>query len=240
MIYTSLMYHEVDTPIKTKFYVEPTQFEAQMRALIEAKVGSYILGEEGKNKYNCLLTFDDGHRSNLNVARIMSEMGLTGYFFLVKDYSLNDPDYLNEDEIKEIASLGHVLGVHGKNHDEWTKLLNNNTLISQLKETKDWIEQLSGKQVNSCSAPGGFVNKRVIDSIRREIPELKYIRTSHYGINQEGDTIINCIGIHHDYSTEKVVRLAMNDSWEMKKILLYYHVKESIKPLYLRIMKKIR
>ena len=105
-------------------------------------------------------------------------------------------------------------------------------MVDDLRETKDWIEQLTGNPVITCSAPGGAINLSVINRIKREIPELKYIRTSHYGVNYDGDTVLNSIGIKWNYSVEKVLRLAQNDFWEMKKTMLYYHTKELLKPLY--------
>ncbi len=231
-MYTCLMYHEVVTPLLHKFSVEPSQFEKQISSLADAGVESYILGDiVNPRKHKCLLTFDDGHVSNLQAARMLSELGFVGYFYLIKDYSLEREDYLSERDIKEISSLGHILGVHGKNHDQWAKMPED-MVISHLRETKDWIEQLTGKVVCTCSAPGGVIDNRTIDLIKREIPELKYIRTSRYGVNHEDDTVLNAVGVRRDYSEDKVLRLALNNEWEMKKVMTYYHIKEFLKPFY--------
>ena len=237
-MYTCLMYHEVVTPLLYKFSVEPLQFEKQLHALADAGVVSYILGENGnKDKYKCLITFDDGHESNLNAARLLAELGYVGYFYLIKDYSMGREDYMSEGDIKEISSLGHHLGVHGKNHDQWSRMPEKK-LISDLRETKDWIEQLTGKPVYTCSAPGGNIDQKTIELIKREIPELKYIRTSRYGVNNEDSTVINSIGVRGDYSVNKVLRLATNKRWEMIKMMAFYNTKELFKPLYHYVIKK--
>lgn len=231
------MYHETETPQSNKFSVEYSHFVTQMKSLVSNGIISYCLGDSTSNdKSYCLLTFDDGHVSNLQAAEILAELGLKGYFFLIKDYSLNRADYLSEGDIKKISGMGHFFGVHGKNHDQWPKL-EDNKLVKDLIETKDWIEQLTGLPVNSCSAPGGNINRRTINLIRSRIPEFKYIRTSKYGINQDGDNVLNSIGIRGDYSEKKVLRLAKNDFWEMRRIMAYYHIKELLKPVYHSLMK---
>ena len=230
--YSCLMYHEVVESKITKCSVKPMAFNEQMKTLVKSGINSFILGNKvSSGTKNCLITFDDGHGSNLQSARLMCELGLTGYFYLIKDFSLSKPDYLSEKDIKEISSLGHKCGVHGKTHDHWAKM-DEKRLVSDLKETKDWIEQLTGEPVVTCSAPGGVIDKRTIDIIKKEIPDLKYIRTSRYGINYENNTVLNSIGVLRDYSLDKVVGIARNDWWTMRKIMAYYHAKELVKPLY--------
>lgn len=230
--FTCLMYHElVESPLN-KFSVTPQAFENQIQELFKQGTKSYQLGIsiDTKGSY-CMITFDDGHISNLQAAELLADAGMTGYFYLIKDYSLNKENYLSEKDIKEIARLGHKLGVHGKDHMHWPKK-NDKQLIDELKETKDWIEQLTGAEVNTCSAPGGVINQRTIEIINREIPSLKYIRTSRYGINYVGDTVLHSIGVRGDYALEKVIGIAKNDWWTMQKIMAYYHAKELLKPIY--------
>lgn len=231
--FSCLMYHElVDSPLN-KFSVTPQAFEAQIRELVKQGINSYQLGIISNNNEAlfCMITFDDGHVSNLQAAKLLADAGLTGYFYLIKDYSLKKMDYLSEKNIVEIARLGHHLGVHGKDHMHWVKK-EDKQLIAELKETKDWIEQLTGVAVNTCSAPGGVINQRSIETIKREMPDLKYIRTSKYGINFVGDTVLHSIGVRGDYSVDKVIGIARNDWWTMRKIMAYYHAKELVKPLY--------
>lgn len=232
--YTSLMYHEIVSPTITKYSVSPNMYEAHMRALKKAGVDSFILDSSSDDLSGskcCLLTFDDGHISNLYAARVMAEMGLVGYFYLLKDNSLELDDYLKEDNIKELAKLGHKFGVHGKNHGWWTKKTPER-LVSELRETKDWIEQLTGQNVITCSAPGGIIDKRTIDAIRNGFPDLKYIRTSQYGVNDGNDTLLKSIGVMGKYSADTIVGIAKQDMWTMSRVMTYYYVKETIKPVY--------
>lgn len=155
-LYTSLMYHRIESPVTRKISVSPVKFMSQIKALKDAGIESKILGEPilGDEKKYCLLTFDDGHKSSLLAAEILKDNNYVGYFYVVKDYSLRNSNYLSEDDIRYISSLGHKIGVHGKDHKHWTSK-EPSVLISELKETKEWIEMLTDEKCQTCSAVGG-------------------------------------------------------------------------------------
>ncbi len=71
----------------------------------------------------------------------------------------------------------------------------------------------------------------MIRLIREKIPDLKYIRTSERGINEDDDVLIKSIGVHSSYSTSKVLKIASGDKSYMKWIVLNYKIKEAIKYL---------
>lgn len=230
--FSSLMYHQVCEPAMHKYYVHPKIFSKQMDLFVENNICSVLLGTELDNyKKYCLLSFDDGHKSNLWAAEELRNRGLLGYFYVIKDFSLSNPDYLDIDDIRKIQAMGHKIGVHGKDHGWWTKK-SPSQLVSELKETKEWIEDLTGEPCITCSAVGGFINNVVIGIIQKELPSLKYIRTSKYGVNKEGDSILKSIDIQTTYSPEKVIKIAMNDRCLMMELMTKYYLKEILKPVY--------
>ena len=195
--YTCLMYHETTSPAKTKYYVSIEEFSKQMELLKELGISSLSLENPFVNDHHVLLTFDDGHKSNYQAAQIMASMGLKGYFYVVKDFSLNNPDYLSEDEIFKMSQMGHTIAVHGKDHKWWTRK-SNQQLTDELEETKEWIEGITQKKVITCAAPGGFIDKRVEDCILKNIPDIKYIRTVQVGMNNSTmkSPLINIVPMH--------------------------------------------
>ena len=202
------MYHEIDFPYKHKFYVKPEAFKTQMKWLKDNGYISIDLSK-GDQEGNILITFDDGHKSNIMAARYLKELGFVAVFYIVKDYSLNNPDYLDESDIKKIAEMGHVLGVHGKNHSWWTKK-NAQLLTEELAETAEWIENITGTKPITCSAPGGQIRKREENIIKKHLPYMRYIRSSFHDYNHKGSQCINSKGVGKDTSMqefEKMVRM---------------------------------
>lgn len=166
---TCLMYHQTTSPPRNKYYVPIDTFRKQVQLIEELHIGSV---EPGSTSEGVLLTFDDGHNSNLEAARILKEHDLVGYFFIVKDFSLHDPEYLTEAQISQIAAMGHGIAVHGLDHGWWTRK-SDEQLVSELTETRLWLEKLTGKPVDTCAPPGGVIDKRVLACIEKRMPEFR-------------------------------------------------------------------
>lgn len=230
------MYHFIGTPCKNKYYLKEQDFVAQISLLEELQIQSFCFDNDIDSNNNpiCLITFDDGHKSNLWAAQLLKEKGLKGVFYVVKDFSLNNPDYLSKNDIKAISEMGHLIGVHGKDH-EWWKLKNDAKLVAELKETKEWIENITGKNVVTCSAPGGGINSKVIKNIKKNFPEFKYIRTSRCGINNMNDVVLNSICIYNDTTLKEFQQIVIPNVWLYLRLGVIYYLKECLKMPYFSI-----
>lgn len=193
--YPCLMYHEISSAARHKYYVEPSMFRRHMEYLKANGYHALRLDECKSEKYDkpILITFDDGHVSNFSAAEFMVENGMKGVFYIIKDLSMNGaPDYLTPNQIKRLTGMGHEIGVHGRTHDAWTSM-SRERLVKDLSETQRWIEEITGRPCVGCSAPGGLVGKREIAIIRKELPSIQYIRTSRPWWNGFGSIVLNSV-----------------------------------------------
>ena len=224
--FTALMYHNIKLD-GDKFTVSKKQFLNQMSLVSKRNEKLFSLKKISYNNFGNIITFDDGFKSDLWAAQKLSEFGFTATFFVVKDYSISNNYYLNENEIIEISELGHEIGVHGKSHEWWTSL-NEEKLIDDLSEAKCWIESLISKEVMSCSAPGGKINNNVIKNIKSS-NLFKYIRTSKPGINSLNTKLINAVPIYKSTNIEQFKKIInCNKHYYFKQKSIYYF-KELIK-----------
>ena len=108
------------------------------------------------------LSFDDGYREHLKVARELATMGIRATFFVITHlrYWMGKP-LLSHDEIAEIAEMGHEIGSHTCAHPDLTELPRDK-LEWELKTSKRYLEDITGKEVLGLAYPFGKFNDRVV------------------------------------------------------------------------------
>jgi peptidoglycan/xylan/chitin deacetylase (PgdA/CDA1 family) len=165
--FISLMYHNLEPGRANSYAVSSKTFREQL-AWLTAE-GYVIEGFPGlERRLACwnfparyvVLSFDDGHRSNLEAASILREYGAQATFFLTRDFCRQLPDFLQADEIRALAQLCSV-GSHGISHAPLSRL-SATAVRAELTASRVWLEDLVGAAVTSFSAPGGFINRQVL------------------------------------------------------------------------------
>lgn len=107
-----------------------------------------------------VLTFDDGHASNLRHAQPeLSTQGATGLFFLTTELIGKRKDFLSWSEVRELHGQGAVLGTHGRTH-RFLDGLPSIEAREELAGSKRELEQHTGAGVAQMSFPGGRHGRR--------------------------------------------------------------------------------
>lgn len=165
--FITLMYHNLEDEPANDYSISAAVFQQQLDWLIaEGYVVEGLPGLEQRlaqrdvpERY-VVLTFDDGHRSNLHAAEILCRAGAQATFFLTRDFCRQRPDFLRDSEIRELASLCSV-GSHGVTHAPLSRI-SNERVRAELAESKAWLEAVLGAAITTFSAPGGFINQNVL------------------------------------------------------------------------------
>jgi peptidoglycan/xylan/chitin deacetylase (PgdA/CDA1 family) len=126
------------------------------------------------------LTFDDGYKSSLYVAEELAKRSLKGTFFIIRNKSASDLNYLNSTDIRAIRSMGHEIASHSCSHIHLNRL-SREKLIYELVASKSFLEDILSEKVNSISFPGGHFSSRVM----RASSEAGYLlkKTCISGVN---------------------------------------------------------
>jgi len=126
-----------------------------------AKLRSGLFSEN--ESADVVITFDDGHRSNLELAvPLLLERGLTAYFFITTGFTDSRPGFMSSQEITSLASVpGMVVGSHGVTHRFFNDM-SKEEAVSELVESKETLENLTNHPCESMSFPGGRYNKKVL------------------------------------------------------------------------------
>ena len=180
-----LMYHGVDDNIwgNTSLFVIPSNFEKQMDYLVENGYTTLFLSEIG-NAVNyekpVIITFDDGYLDMFTIAYpIMKARNIKSNMYIITNW-LDGNIYMTPKMVKSLSDSGLVeIGSHTLNHVHLNKL-SYSEQETELIESKKFLEELLGKEVNTIAYPYG---QRNIDTLNITKQYYKFAVTTESGAN---------------------------------------------------------
>lgn len=111
-------------------------------------------------------TFDDGNRSDLEIAApALRRHGIAGLFFPCSG-RLGKPGYLAAADLRHLVGMGFGVGSHGVDHLPWASL-SPAQLAAELALSKTAIEAAIGQPVTAAAMPFGSYDRRVLGGLRR-------------------------------------------------------------------------
>ncbi len=167
-------FHEVtDRPGETGFQrpgaapftLTPHAFQRhldQIGATPFAPVRVTSIDPESTSRY-LLLTFDDGGRSALHAADVLSRRGWAGHFFIVTG-RIGDRTFLSAADVRYLHSCGHVVGSHSHTHPNIFRELPPGTMATEWRTSSGILGDLLGVGCDAASVPGGEISRTVLES----------------------------------------------------------------------------
>ena len=214
------MYHSLSDgqhpdALYPKYTTRLATFREHLTALVDAgfELGSFRELMESSDAgmplpdKTCALTFDDGHRSSLEMAEVMQEFGVTGTFFLTADYCRQKPDFLKPEDIRALAEEGFDFGTHGVTHRP-LKFLPPAEMKQELSESKAWLEEVLGAPVRTMSLPAGKGGSAVCREAFAQ--GYRLIGTSKEGANRtlKLPATVNRLVVLANHSAREVLKIA--------------------------------
>ena len=143
------------------------------------------------------LTFDDGNRSDLEIAvPYLVENGLVAAFFVLTG-RLGDSRYLSRSDVTRLRDLGMDIGLHGRNHVDWRRL-DEAGRADEIPRSRAELEDLAGEAVRSVSIPFGAYDRRLMSYLKRQ--DFDTIYTSDGGRARIGDRVQPRTSLRSDMS----------------------------------------
>jgi peptidoglycan/xylan/chitin deacetylase (PgdA/CDA1 family) len=169
-----LMYHALwsaaDTALpqtsSIEHAVEACDFRAQLDAIVDGGYRTIKLDDldrPASEPRSLLITFDDGHESDLMVAAPeLARRNLHAIFFIVWTY-LGRPGYLSRDQVLELRAQGFEIGSHGVTHERLTKI-SVAEASNEVLESKRLLEDLLHEPIAGLALPFGHYNHGVLQA----------------------------------------------------------------------------
>ena len=125
-----------------------------------------IVHEDGGGDRPWCLTFDDGGASALEVGEELGRRGWRAYFFVTTGL-IGRPGFVDQDDIRELDRMGHIIGSHSVTHPERMQCLPTEKLFREWEESIAVLSELVGQEVRTGSVPGGSYSRRVAEVAAR-------------------------------------------------------------------------
>lgn len=169
-----LLYHAIGSPALGDtlglFSVSPDIFRKHIDHLSECHAGRVVGLDPDlriESELQIAITFDDGYADNLDVAApILVARGLPFTVFVTADFVMNSrPGFLTPAGLRELAAMpGARIGAHGATHVALSQC-DDTKLFEELRSSKHYLEDTTGREVTTMAYPYGAANRRVRDAV---------------------------------------------------------------------------
>ncbi|PYV59828.1 MAG: hypothetical protein DMG98_04815 [Acidobacteria bacterium] len=189
-----LMYHELELPGRplcqnepgyVRYIVKLKDFESQTQWLKTKSWRGMSVSEalSSAKKTGVALTFDDGCETDfLSVAPVLKQANFNATFYVTVGF-LEMPGYMSRSQVRQLSDLGFEIGSHSMTH-AYLSDLSDDALQAEIANSKNELEQMTGRSIEHFSCPGGRWNQRVARFARQA--GYRSVATSRSVANSSG------------------------------------------------------
>ncbi len=144
------------------YAVSEDAFKRQLDAIVDRR------DSDAATDGDILITFDDGHASNLDIALpLLCERSLTAVFFITTGFTGSREHFCDASMLSELSSAGMTLGGHGHTHAFFDDL-DDAAALSELRQSHAALSALARDgSVDCMSFPGGRYHPRTLELARQ-------------------------------------------------------------------------
>ena len=219
-----LLYHEIrPSESRYSYAIESGMFERHLDLFVRLRAAQ-----------NCdiwpELTFDDGHRSDVEIAApLLQTRGLTARFFITAGWTGTKTGYMGWAELRSLHEAGFSIGAHGWSHKLLTHC-SDGELQTELSRSRLTLEEKLGTPVPTMSLPGGRCNRRVLAACAAAGYTQVYTSVPRAELLPLG-AMVGRLNIPGDMQPEWVAKLFDPESRALSKLERNYRMKEAAKRL---------
>lgn len=241
------MYHDVyrgstsesgfqnDTAIKYK--VRASDFENQV-----ATINDY-LKSHNLPKDSVEFTFDDGGESFLTIiAPILEKYGFRGKFY-ISTGKIGTKGFLNEAQVKELHSKGHIVGSHSHSHPERMSAMSKDEIDHEWNQSQNILKEILGFSPKYASIPNGYQSKAILESmISSGITVIDTSATTTRQRRFKSALVRGRYAVTDDMTVSQLMKLLNSPAYRFKIAMRWYALSFAKKMLgntYLSIRSKL-
>ena len=122
-----------------------------------------------------MLTFDDTDDDQFTIAAPeMKKYGYKGVFFIMT-VSLNRPNYMTKDQVRQLSDEGHIINSHTWDHHSVKGYVTDKDWEIQIEKPKKLIEEIIDKPTLDFAYPFGLWRPEAIPELKKRSIRSAYI-----------------------------------------------------------------
>lgn len=225
------------------YKISADAFREHLNVIRQSCARAGLVTESFDRENALFITFDDGGTGFLTAADILEEFGYRGHFFITSDYIGTD-GFLDELQIRNLRSRGHVVGSHSRSHPERMATLSRDCIENEWRESVQRLREILDSDILTASVPGGYYSRHVARAAGNA--GIKYLFNSEPVrsiATCQGCKILGRYTITGNTETYQVGALADNCLVPALSQYLKWNAKKIVKKLcgeqYVRLRKKM-
>jgi len=176
------------------------------------------------------ISFDDGHLSQFTQALpVLEKEHHRGMFFITAGWIGSRAGYMSWSQLRELAALGHEVQAHGLTHALLTQCTPEQ-LATELRNSRQCLQDRLGLPVNAISMPGGRWNARVLEACAQE--GYRTVYTSHPYMKTKfagGVTVIGRAMVRRSTTAPKLLALLHSEKEIWSRERIQFHLKHGLR-----------
>ncbi len=147
------------------YAVSESTFKQHLDMLKPFKVGVFS-DDSSEELPEIVITFDDGHISNYELALpLLQQAGYRAYFFVTTHFINSREYFCRPEQLKALAEAGMVVGSHGVSH-EFLADLPADAVEHELAHSRSTLGSWIQQDIQSLSFPGGRYTPAVMQQAK--------------------------------------------------------------------------
>ncbi|BAH08386.1 polysaccharide deacetylase family protein [Clostridium kluyveri] len=218
-----LYYHSIDYEKGNELRIPKEKFRQQMQYLKDNKYTTLSLDEFYNFLVNnnpvpnksVIITFDDGYKDNYeNAFPILKEFGFRATIFVITSTIDKEKDFLTSNELKEMSSCNIGIESHTVNHDNLNSL-DYDAQIKTLKDSKEFLERILGKEVKYIAYPYGKWNENTLKAVKSAGYNMAFTTIGGWSNKDQGLYTLNRVYVSNNHNMDEFKRRLTNSHYEV-------------------------
>lgn len=170
------------------------------------ELNDYLFKNEPIPEKSVVITFDDGSIDNYTKAfPILKEFNVKATMYVISDY-INRSGYLTSEQIKEMSDYGIDIESHTVSHRRLSTLSYEEQL-KELKDSKEAIQNLTGKPVIAIAYPEGKYNEDTKKATIEAGYSMGFTVDRGYADRSDNAAELNRICVDYTYKAKHIEKI---------------------------------